>query len=159
MKRLVVLTVVLVALVSSVSVVGASDSQPVNGTWQISSIISSSVQPVAGNCIIELVDTVDFQGDLVGTSTQHTRIMHMGACDQPAAEVFQSQGTFQGTVANVSGTFDFQLQGSADAQGHVQGPLVVLTGTGGLTNLRGRITLTGQLPIGGTYSGDIHFEP
>ena len=162
MKRLFVFAVVLgllVVMVSSVAVVGASASQAVSGDWQISSIISSSVQPVGENCIIELVDTVNFQGDLVGTSTQHTRIMHLGPCDQPAAEVFQSRGTFQGTVANVSGTFDFQLQGDADAQGNIQGPLVVLSGTEGLTNLHGQIALTGQLASGGgTYSGDIHFD-
>jgi uncharacterized protein DUF3224 len=162
MKRLFVFAIVLgllVVMVSSVSVVGASASQPVSGAWQLTSIISSSAQPVDGNCIIELVDTASFQGDLVGTSTNHTWIMHMGPCDQPAAEVFHSQGTFQGTVAGVSGTFDFQLQGDADAQGNVQGPLVVLNGTEGLTNLQGRITLTLQLSTGGgTYSGDIHFE-
>jgi hypothetical protein len=160
MKRLFVLAVVLVVLVSSVSAVGASASQAVSGTWQLASIISASAQPVDGNCIIELVDTASFQGDLVGTSTQHTRIMHFGPCDQPAAEVFQSQGTFEGTVAGAAGTFDFELLGKADAQGNVQGPLVVLTGTGDLTNLHGQLTLTGQLPslLNGVYSGDIHFD-
>ena len=161
MKRLFVFAVVLgllVVMVSSVSVVGASASQAVSGAWQIGSIISSSAQPVGENCIIELVDTVNFQGDLVGTSTQHTRILHLGPCDQPAAEVFQSRGTFQGTVANVSGTFDFQLLGSADAQGNVQGSLVILNSSEGLANLHGAITLTGPLFPGGSYSGDIHFD-
>jgi hypothetical protein len=161
LKRLFVFAVVLgllVVMVSSVSVVGASASQAVSGAWQIGSIISSSVQPVGGNCIIELVDTANFQGDFVGTSTQHTRIMHLGPCDQPAVEVFQSQGTFEGTVAGVSGTFDLLLQGGADAQGNVQGQLVILNGTEGLANLHGAVTLTGPLFPGGTYSGDIHFE-
>jgi len=84
----------------------------------------------------------------------------MGLCDQPANEVFQSQGTFTGTVAGVSGTFDFILRGKADAQGNIQGQLVILTGTGGLASLHGQITLSGTLPalLDGVYSGDIHFD-
>ena len=163
MKRLFGLTVVLgllVAMVSSVSVVGASASQAVSGGWQLTSILSASSQPVGGNCITELLDTAGFQGDLVGTSIQNTRIVHLGSCDQPADEVFQSQGTFTGTVAGASGTFDFILRGNADAQGNIQGQLVILTGTGDLASLRGQITLTGTLPalLDGVYSGDIHFE-
>ena len=163
MKRLFAFVVVLgllVVMASSVSVVGASASQAVSGGWQLTGIISASSQPVGGNCITELLDTASFQGDLVGTSTQHTRIMHFGPCDQPADEVFQSQGTFTGTVASASGTFDFILQGKADAQGNVQGQLVILTGTGGLASLHGQMSLTGTLPtlLDGIYSGDIHFE-
>src|ERR1051325_9512834 len=133
-------------MVSSVSVVGASAAQAVSGGWQLTSILSASSQPVGENCITGLLDTAGFQGDLVGTSIQNTRIVHLGPCDQPADEVFQSQGTFTGTVAGASGTFDFILRGKADAQGNVQGQLVILTGTGGLASLRGQITLTGTLP-------------
>jgi hypothetical protein len=149
----------LAAMVITVSVASASESQPVSGVWQLTSIISSSAQPVGPNCIVELVDTVGFQGDLVGSSTNHTRIVHLGLCDQPAAETFLTTGTFQGTVDGVAGTFDFQLHGTADAQGNIQGPLVVLSGTDGLANLHGQISLTGSLvSLSGTYSGDIHFE-
>src|SRR5690349_14111279 len=120
MKRLFGFAVVmglLMLMVSSVSVVGASASQAVSGTWQIGSILSSTAKPVGGICILELEDTLTYQGDLVGTSTQHTTIEHFGPCDQPAPEIFQSNGTFEGTVAGISGTFDFQLVGVADAQG------------------------------------------
>ena len=161
MKRLFVLGVVLgllVVMVSSVSVVGASGFQAVSGTWQIGSVLSSSVQPAGGNCIIELDDTLNWMGDLAGTSTNHTRIVHFGPCDQPASEVFQSRGTFQGTVAGVSGSFDFQVVGVADAQGNVQAPVVILKGTGGLANLRGGVNLTGPLFPGGTYSGFVRFN-
>jgi hypothetical protein len=163
MKRLFVLTTVVVLLAfigGGVSVVGASPSQPISGSWGLGSIISSSVRPVDGNCIIELVDTVVFQGDVVGTSAETTRIVHLGPCDQPAYEVFETRGTFTGTVSGASGTFNFQLQGHADAQGNIQGQLVILTGTEGLANLHGQITLTGSLlSLSGTYSGNIHFDP
>ena len=162
MKRLTMLAVVLgllVVIVSSVSVVGASASQAVSGSWQFGSLSPISAQPVGGNCIIELGYTQNYLGDLDGTVTGHVRIVHLGPCDQNAAEVFVSQGTFTGTVAGASGTFDFQLQGKAiGPQGSIQGQLIILAGTGNLASLHGQITLTGQLPIGGTYSGDIHFE-
>ena len=147
-------------MVSSVSIVGASTSQAVSGSWQLTGIVSASSQSVGGNCITELLDTASFQGDLVGTSIQNTRIVHLGSCDQPADEVFQSQGTFTGTVAGASGTFNFILRGKADAQGNVQGQLVILTGTGSLVSLHGQMSLTGTLPtlLDGIYSGDIHFE-
>lgn len=149
----------LVLLVGSVSVVGASAPQAVSGTWQFVSITPISAQPVDGNCIIELEATLDFQGDLVGTSTNHVRIVRLGPCDQQASEVFQTEGTYQGTVATASGTFDFAGQGNANAQGNLQAQFVIQKGTGGLANLHGIISLTGQLPVGGTYTGEIHFDP
>lgn len=158
MKRLFVFAAVLgllIMMVSGVSVVGASAAQAVSGTWQIGSILSSSAEPVGRSCIINLDDTLNWQGDIAGTSSQHTRIEHFGPCDQPAPEVFTARGTFQGTVAGVSGTFDFQLVGRVDAQGNAQAPLVILSSAGGLANLRGLVTLTGPLVPGGTYSGNI----
>ncbi len=161
MKRLFVLVTVLVLLalmVSSVAVVGATSPEAVSGTWQFVSITPISAQPVDGNCIIELEATLAFQGDLVGSSTNPVRIVHLGPCDQPASEVAHATGTYQGTVAGASGTFDWQAPAYADAQGNLQAQLVIQQGTGELANLHGLITLTGQLPVGGTYSGDIHFD-
>ena len=161
MKRLFVFAVVLgllTVMVSSVSVVGASASEAVSGTWQIGSSLSWLPQQVGGVCIIEAVDTLNWQGDFVGTSTQHTRIEHFGPCDQPAQEVFQSRGTFEGTVAGISGTFDFVAGGSADAQGNTDAQFVIQNGTDGLANLHGVGALTGPLFPGGNYSADIHFE-
>jgi hypothetical protein len=163
MKRLFVLATVLVLLVvmvSSVAVVGASQSQAISGDWQFVSLTPISAQPVDGNCIIELAYTQNYQGDLVGSVTGQVRIVHLGPCDQPAAEVFHTQGTFQGTVTGTSGTFDFQGEGKADAQGNLQGQFIIQQGTGELANLRGMFTLTGNVVAGsGTYSGDIHFDP
>lgn len=161
MKRLFALVVVLgalVVMVSSVSVAGASASQAVSRTWQIGSILATTAQPVGRNCVIEMDDTLNWQGNFVGVSTQHTKVEHFGPCDQPASEVFQSRGTFQGTVAGVSGTFDFQIVGIADAQGNVQAPLVILKGTGGLAALRGLVTMTGPLVPGGNYAGHIRIN-
>ena len=158
MKRLFALAVVLVVLVSSVAAVGASASQPVSGTWQFTSVTPISAQPVGENCIIEVAYTQNYQGDLVGSVTGQVRIVHLGLCDQPAAEVFHTEGTFEGTVVGASGTFDLQGEGKADAQGSVDGQFIFLGGTEGLVNLHGQLTFTGLLSLGGPYSGDIHFD-
>lgn len=150
--------VLLAVMVSSASVAGASASQAVSGTWQIGGILSSSTQPVGSICILDLEDTLNWHGDFEGVSTNHTTIQHFGPCDQPAQETFQSRGTFVGTLNGVSGTFDFQLVGVADAQGNVQGPMFILRGTGGLAKLHGVLNLTGPLFPGGTYSGDIRLN-
>src|SRR5262245_50090239 len=115
MKRLLIAfaMVLVVVMVSSVAVVGASPSQGINGDWQFSSVTPISARPVDGNCILELAYTQNYQGDLVGLLTGQVRIVHMGPCDQNAAEVFHTTGTFQGTVAGASGTFDFQGEGQA----------------------------------------------
>ncbi len=164
MKRLfgfAVVLVLLVVMVSSVAVVGATAPQAISGDWQFASVTPISAQLTDdGNCIIELAYTQNYQGDLVGSVTGQVRIVHLGPCDQPAAEVFHTEGTYQGIVAGASGTFDFQGEGNADAQGNVQAQFVILGGTEGLANLHGQLTLTGNLVAGsGTYSGDIHFDP
>ncbi len=159
MKRLFAIVLgLLVVMVSSVSVVGASASQTVNGTWQIGTIFSSSAHPVGKYCAIEMDDTLNWQGDFVEMSTQHTTVQHFGPCDQPASETFQSRGTFQGNVGGVTGTFEFQIVGIADAQGNVQAPLVILKGAKGLAQLHGLITMTGPLVPGGDYLGHIHIN-
>ena len=163
MKRIFEFAVVLgllVVMVSSVTVVGASDSQAVNGTWQIASVIPISAQPVdGGNCIIEAVAISNLQGDLVGTFTDLLRIVRRGQCDQLGSETFLGHGTFEGSAADASVAFDFTAVGTADPQGNLQGQFVIQGGSGELANLHGVITLTGSLVTGGgTYSGNVHFD-
>jgi hypothetical protein len=110
-------------------------------------------------CIIDLDATFAFQGTLQGAFTAAFRIVHRGPCSQPAPETFEAEGTYTGSVATASGTFDFNFAGSIDTQGNAQGGLTVLHGTGGLANLHGTLTLTGQAGVGGTYSGQVHFDP
>jgi hypothetical protein len=148
-----------VVLSNGGAVVGAFPSQAVSGRWQFASRTSLSAQPVdSGNCVIEAVAISNLQGDLVGTFTDHLRIVRRAQCDHAAAEVFQTDGTYQGTVAGVSGTFDLQGKGQADAQGNVQGHFIIQGGTGALAYLHGVINLTGSLVTGGTYSGNVHFD-
>ncbi len=137
----------------------AGRSQQASGTFQVASAVPTSVQQVGENCLIELDAQFNFQGTLEGSFTAHFRIVHHAPCGQPGPETFEAQGTYQGSVAGAPGTFDFNFQGGIDAQGNAQGQLVIQRGTGGLTNLHGMLTLTGQAGVGGTYVGDIHFDP
>ena len=150
----------LVVMISSVAVVGASDSQAVSGTWQFTSVTPLSAQPAGENCIVVLAYTQAYQGDIVGTVTAQVRIVRRGACDQTGAvEIFHTEGAFEGTVAGASGTFEFQGEGQADTQSNLQGQFVILTGTDELANLHGQLDVTGNLVTStGTYSGDIHFD-
>ena len=137
----------------------AVEPTPASGTFQVVGATVTSVQPVDNICIIELDATFAFLGTLGGSFTASFKIIHRGSCAQPAPEIFEAQGTYTGSVTAASGTFDFNFEGSIDAQGNAEGKLVILRGTGGLANLHGMLTLTGQAGVGGTYSGQIHFDP
>lgn len=158
-KSLLTLLLITVALLLSVPVAQATPPQAANGTFAVVNVTPTSVQPVSDNCQIELEATFSFQGTLDGSFTAHFSILHHGACDQPAPEIFEAQGTYTGMVNDASGSFDFNFHGNIDAQGRAQGQLVIQRGTAGLANLHGQLTLTGQAGVGGTYTGNIHFEP
>ncbi len=137
----------------------ASLPQEASGDFQVVSVNVTSVQEVGNTCIIELDATFNFQGTFEGAFDAHFRIVHHGPCSEPAPETFEAQGTYEGTVEDISGTFDFNFQGSIDAEGNAEGQLVIQQGTSGLAHLRGMLTLTGIAGIGGSYDGEIHFDP
>jgi len=95
---------------------------------------------------------------MTGAFVAPFRILHFGACDQPASKLFQARGTYRGSVAGVTGSFDFVFAGTIDAAGHARGELIVLRGSGGLQGLRGAVTLDGLEGVGGTYSGVVFRE-
>ena len=146
-------------LLLSIPIAYATPPTPANGSFQVVSANPTSVRQVDDICIIDLDATFAFQGTFTGSFAAHFRIVHRGQCTQPAPETFEAQGTYQGSVNTASGAFDFNFQGSIDAQGNAQGELVILRGTAGLVNLHGMLTLTGQAGVGGSYSGLIHSDP
>jgi hypothetical protein len=159
MRRLLIALMLASGMLLPIAGAQASSPQPASGTFQVVSAIPTSVQPVGDRCLIELDATFALQGTFGGSFTAHFQIVHLGPCDRAAAETFEAHGIYQGTVESASGSFDFNFQGSIDAEGHAQGQLVIQPGTGGLANLQGMLTLTGQAGVGGTYVGDIHFDP
>ena len=52
---------------------------------------------------INLTATFTFTGGLNGAFVAPFSILHLGACDQPAPEVFKARGTYTGSVAGVAG--------------------------------------------------------
>jgi hypothetical protein len=134
---------------------GAASVLQVAGDFTVGAPEGVSVEPLGRTCRISFSTTFTFTGDLTGAFTAPFSILHLGSCDQPAAEVFQARGTYAGEVAEASGTFEFLFAGTIDATGRAQGQLVVLRGTGGLTTLHGVVQLNGQALVGGKYTGAV----
>ena len=156
LSRLVfILFLVTGAAVSPIGVSAASVEHVDGGFTVAIDPHSIAAQPVGGICRVNLRATFSFTGDLVGAFVAPFSILHAGACDQAATEAFQASGTYNGTVAGVSGSFDFLFTGTIDAQGHAQGELVILDGRGGLAGLHGAVMLAGQAGVGGTYTGTV----
>lgn len=152
--------VMVLLLAVPASVAEAASPQPISGNFAVDGVTPTSARVVGRNCIIEADVVFSFTGDLTGSfSSLSLRIVHRGPCDQPAAETFQGQGSYQGAVNDASGAFDFNFRGSADSQGNAQATMTVLQGSGALANLRGTIRLTGQTGVGGSYTGAVHFDP
>jgi uncharacterized protein DUF3224 len=142
-----------------VSPTSAKVAAPAAGDFAVSAD-APTVQPApGGKCLIRLTATFSFTGTLQGSFRAPFAIVHNGACDQPAAEVFVAYGTFSGTVvlgdATRTGTFDFVFAGTIDAASNARGTLLVLRGTEGLKGLRGAAKLTGVSGVGGTYRGTL----
>jgi hypothetical protein len=108
--------------------------------------------------------TYGYEGDLVGTSASHFRIVSHGPCEATGPvpykyhETLHVRGTFTGEVLGVSGTFDFietpkNWPEDSDKAGYTS-HLVILSGTGDLRSLHGMLDVAG-----GDYEGRLHFDP
>ena len=113
-------------------------------------------QPVGPNTIITDTLTEVLSGTFSGTSVLQERYVLRadGSFIERAVE------TFTGTVNGVAGTATFVDVVTGDLTSSFHGSFVVVSGTGGLANLRGRVTFQGSSVDGtGTYSGQVHFDP
>jgi hypothetical protein len=148
-----------VVLAVSASLVYATP-QPASGTFQVTGFTPTAPPQQRGNtCFIEAAVTFTFEGTLVGSFAANITIRHAGECGEPGTESCRAVGTFAGTVAGEAGTFDFTFQGHIDAAGNARGELAIQRGTGGLSNLHGKLTLAGQAGVGGSYEGWVNFAP
>ncbi len=161
--RIRLLLVSLVALLAVAGVSGAAASPPTSasGTFTYTSSTFNDVRSAGGNTIIgDLTATVSYTGTFSGTSTvQGTLILH-----PDGSANFHDVETFTGTVNGVPGTVTFNLAGTgsmAPPAGSFRGTDVIVSGTGGLANLRGVLSEVGTVPAPlpgplGTYTGQIH---
>lgn len=137
----------------------ASAPQPASGDFAVQDLVVNSVEPKGETCRIELTATFRLEGTFNGKFVADFQIVHLGACGEPADEVFIARGTFTGDVEGATGSFDFVFTGTIDATGNADGDLVVTRGTGELAGLSGRINLTGIAGVSGTYTGRVHPAP
>ncbi len=133
----------------------ATTPAQVTGSFTVASETVTGVRTVDGNLIISLTAVFDFTGPLTGSFVADFTIVAKPTGEQ----TFQATGTYSGAVGGSSGSFDFNFVGSIEGGTAAQGHLTILGGTGGLTNLHGELDLMGTVGVGGTYSGEIHFDP
>ncbi len=159
--RLLLISLAVVLAVAGVTgAAAASLPTSASGTFTYTSSTFNSVRQAGGNTIIDLSATVSYTGTFSGTSTvQGTLIFHPDGTAN-----FHDVETFTGTVNGVPGTVTFNLAGAgsmAPPAGSFKGTDVIVSGTGGLANLRGVLSEVGTVPAPlpgplGTYTGQIH---
>ena len=137
----------------------ADAPQPASGDFVVEHLQPTFAEEVGGVSFIELTATFRLEGTLDGAFDADFSIIHLGALDEPARQIFIAEGTFEGEVDGASGSFDFIFVGDIDDQGFAEGELVVIRGTDELANLSGQLTLAGLAGVAGAYEGTIHFAP
>lgn len=148
--------VITVAAALALPAAQASAPQQASGDFVVEQIVVTSAETKGEVSRLELTAEFHLNGTFNGTFLADFQIIHFGALDEPADEVFVAQGTFIGEVDGASGSFDFTFTGTIDATGVADGELVVTRGTDELADLSGRINLTGVAGVSGTYAGRIH---
>jgi hypothetical protein len=156
MRNLMILTMAALGLLCLNRNASATPPANASGTFAVESIVPSSFEQYGDVGVIKLNAVFVLDGTFQGPMDSDFLILHFGPLDEPAPELFYAEGRFTGTVNGAAGTLDYVFFGEIDAEGNAQGQLVILGGTGGLSSLRGGITLTGITGIGGTYSGSVH---
>jgi hypothetical protein len=139
----------------------AAPPEAVEGTFSVGNLELVSARPAGQVCHIDLNAGFSFDGDLDGDFYASFKIVRFGPCNLTvlAPDRFIAHGTYTGSVQGNEGSFDFIFQGGVNDEGMAQGRLVVLQGSGDLSNLRGNIVLSGVAGVGGDYAGQVHFDP
>ncbi len=134
-----------------VSVAYATPLILASGKFETVNVVPKETKSVDGITFVTFTATFDLTGDFNGTFIEDIREV----LKSTGKGTFQSKGTFNGTVNGASGSADIIIVGTIDGS-KAQGQLVILKGTGGLANLRGRGSFN-QIGNNGTYSAKIHF--
>jgi hypothetical protein len=186
MKRALHTLVIVVTLVLVLAIpTFATPPSPVSGEiYGIGLVGGFPTFTPAGNgnaCFIEGTFVYEWTGEISGTSVAHVEIISHGPCFREDGtpypkgtfrENLKFRGTFEGTVNGSEwGTFAYieQLQFAPIAGGMPEVPNyegwgqgTIRGGTDGLAGLHGVLTFAGGRidgVEGGTYEGDIHFDP
>lgn len=128
---------------------------PASGTISPIQSLGTVIMVVDGNTFFHHNDVHTLTGTLVGTTSEDvTIIVNLST----GAGTLSGRLFFTGTAAGVQGTLTLQLVGTVSVPS-IQGEFTIINGGGGLATLRGQGSFVfPNAFIGGTYSGEVHFD-
>ena len=146
-----VLALILCAALAGAAAAPAAPGTQASGTITLVSNTINATKQAGGNTTIQAVAIVDFDGTLVGPAREvYTSAAHAnGRTNQ------HGKGSFTGTIAGRTGTFDYVFRGDATS-----GFISITGGTGGLSGAHGKLayTLISASPsVVFDYSGYVFF--
>ena len=125
-----------------------------NGTFTITNVMPVSSKTAGGNTFttadLTFALTGVFSGKVVETATTQ-----LTTASGHIVDVGGGTATFTGTVNGASGTLAFLIVGN-NSGGVFHGHFTIISGTGGLANLRGEGTFQSTSPTTGTYTAQLH---
>ncbi len=136
----------------------ATSPTSATGAITVTSFTPTEVRNVNGNTITDFTQSANLVGTFTGTTADVGTIVQ-----HPTGDFnFKIRHTFTGTVDGKSGTMVLEVAGKGEGGvpgGTLRGQFVILSDTGELANLHGQGNFDGIAGDGGTYSGQIHFDP
>jgi len=120
----------------------------ITGTFTFTSNQLITTRTAGPNILVTSMITLALTGGLSGTIDQTSTALT--TAQGLTVDVGQTRLAFTGTVAGASGTLLFASTANT-AGGTFHGHFTILSGTGGLANLRGEGTFSVTSPYGGTY--------
>jgi type 1 fimbria pilin len=160
MKRKIILisalALMLFVMPPAISSVHAASPITATGTVTAGTYTFTGERTADGNTFVTGVFDADtFSGTFSGTAPNIFRLIL-----NPSGLNVQIYFTFTGTVNGVSGTCVIKFQGNGAGIGMpIKGTWVILSGTGGLANLHGELSVEGTAGVILYYTGKIHFDP
>jgi hypothetical protein len=155
-RRLVVVLASIAATIMFGVVASATSPTAASGTFTDVPAGPPQIRQADGNIFIEQAIRQTLTGTFTGTAAQtsFTEVHASGEVN------FHGTETCRCVVEGRAGTLVFGFSGTGEPSGAFEGHFVILSGTGGLSNLHGQGSIMGPGPgsVSGTYSGEIHFS-
>jgi uncharacterized protein DUF3224 len=150
------IALLLVIIITGMSL-AALPHEKAGGSFTSASTTIHSANEDKFNEVIDLSTTVTYTGTLEGTSAlQGTLTVHRDGSGK-----FRGEETFTGLVNGIPGTLTFKVAGTNNLYQTIQLTSTITSGTGGLANIQGVLSMTGIMkdngPVG-TYTGQIDYE-
>jgi hypothetical protein len=142
----------------SSNVVYATTPTLATGSFTVTSFSITGTRTANGNTFIDFLNTEALSGTFAGTSSSVISVIVHPSGDFNVVHIM----TFTGIVNGRSGTMIIKFEAKGTGFGYgapVSATWVIQDGTGDLVGIHGTGTFEGHALIGGTYSGQIHFDP